>query len=193
MKKLVFAALAATTTFVAAPAFAQAPNNNGVVGNVVMNLSADVSTICGAVDFLNPVPVNFNDLSTVATSATVTRSNGLSIICNDADGGTVTVTSANGGQLRRNGTLTGAGNVIPYTFGATGGSGLAIPAGSSLASPVARTFSGSTAYMAGQSMTLNFTTNGVLESNVGSVNEGERTTVFAGNYTDTVTVSVTAN
>jgi spore coat protein U-like protein len=47
--------------------------------------------------------------------------------------------------------------------------------------------------MAGQSMTLNFTTNGVLESNVGSVNEGERTTVFAGNYTDTVTVSVTAN
>jgi hypothetical protein len=67
MKKLVFAALAATTTFVAAPAFAQAPNNNGVVGNVVMNLSADVSTICGAVDHINPVSLNFNDLSTRPT------------------------------------------------------------------------------------------------------------------------------
>lgn len=191
MKKIILAAVAATG-FVASPAFAQA-NNNGVVGNVVMNLTADVSSICGAVDFLNPVTVNFNDLATVATTATVTRSNGLSIICNDADGGTVTTTSANAGQLRRNGTLTGAGNVIPYTVGITGGSGLAVPAGTSLATPVSRTFSGSTAYLAGQSMTVNFTTNGVLESNVGNVNEGERTTVFAGNYTDTVTVSVTAN
>lgn len=180
-----------------APALAQSapatPIAPGVVGTVQMNLSADVAEICGAVDFLNPVPLDFGTLSSVATNATVTKSNGVSIICNDAAGGTVTVTSANSGKLLRNGTLTGQGNEIGYTLEATGGSGLAIPAGSSLSSPISRAFNGSNAFRQGQSVTYRFTTNGVLESNVGTVNEGERTTVFAGNYTDTVLVSVTSN
>jgi spore coat protein U-like protein len=195
MKQLLATSAALAMLAAAGTASAQtAQPNDGVVGAVVMNLSADVSSICGAVDFINPVGLNFNDLAAVDTATPVTRSNNVTIICNSANGGTVTLSSANSGELRRGGTETGAGRTIPYTVGTnTVGNGFMIAAGSSLASPIARTFSGSTAIMAGQGVTYNFTTNGVLQSNVSGVNNGERTTVFAGNYTDTVTVSVTAN
>lgn len=189
MKKLVIAALAATVL----AGSASAQNNNGVVGTVQMNLKANVAEICGAVDFLNPVDVDFGELSTIATTATVERANNLTIVCNDAAGGTVKITSTNAGKLLRNGTLTGSSNEIAYTVGATGGSGLAFPAGTSLATPKDLPFAGSSAFVAGQSMTLRFTLNGVLQANVPGINDGERTTVFAGAYSDTVNVSVTSN
>lgn len=191
MKKILIAALAATAF--AGTASAQA-NNNGVVGSVVMNLKANVAEICGAVDYLNPVDVDFGELSTVLTSATVEKSNGLTIVCNDAAGGKVTIASANAGKLLRNGALTGNGNEIGYTVSSTGGSGLSpLPGGTSLATPKEITFNGSTAFVAGQSMTLKFAVNGVLQANVSNINDGERTTVYAGAYSDIVTVSVTSN
>ncbi|WP_448659881.1 spore coat protein U domain-containing protein [Sphingomonas sp. CJ99] len=194
MKKIYAAAVAAIAIASATPAFAQvAQPNDGVVGSVVMNLSADVSQICGVVDNINPVAVNFGDLAAVATTAQVTMVNNVTVVCNDPAGGTVSVVSSNAGRLLRNGNLDTAGNVIPYTFQATGGNGLAIPAGTTLGTAVTRPFSGSTAMMAGSGLTFRFTVNGVLESNQSNINNGERTTVFEGTYTDVVTVSVTAN
>jgi len=185
MKVRFFAATALAAAVISTPAAAQ---------EVVMSLTGEVDQICGAFDFQEqPVLIDFGTLSNVPVgSQTPEQVNNVSIVCNDAAGGTVTVTSANNGLLFRDGTSGGSGNQVGYTVRATGGNGLAFDA-TTLTTPVSRPFNGSTAFIAGSGLTLRFAANGVLEENVGSVNGADRTTVFAGTYTDTVTVAVTAN
>lgn len=188
MKKTFALVASVAAIAVAAPAAAQNQNP------VVHALTGEVAETCTLADFQpSPIAINFGTLSAVdvgqQTEAVV---NNVTVICNDPVGGTVTVTSANLGTLNRAGTSGGANNSIGYTVAATGGNGLAFAA-TTLASPVSKTFSASPALLAGSGLTFQFRANGVREAGVSGVNNGTRTTVFAGTYTDTVTVAVTAN
>ena len=64
-------------------------------------------------------------------------------------------------------------------------------AATQLTAPVTNTFGGSAAFLAGQTGSINFQTFGVQAAPGG--NEAPGTTVFAGTYQDTVTITVTAN
>lgn len=184
-KNIALIATAAAFAF-AAPAAAQS-------GPTVEHLlQGEVAVICGAYDFQNsPVLIDFGTLSDVDVgSLTPEVVNGVTIVCNDPDGGTVNITSQNGGSMFLEGTG-GANREVGYVVRATGGSGLAF-AQTPLTSDVNLPFNASGAFLNGQSMTLRFAANGVAQD-APAGNDAPSTTVFAGTYTDTVTVSVTAN
>lgn len=186
MKKTIALVASAAAVAFAAPVAAQS-------GPTVDHLlTGEVADICGAYDFQNsPVLIDFGTLSDVDVgSQTPEIANGVTIVCNGANGGTVNITSANGGALFLDGTG-GANREVGYTVRATGGSGLAFNA-TALTSDVNLPFGASGAFLNGQSMTLRFAANGVAQDSPAG-NEAPSTTVFAGTYTDTVTVSVTAN
>ena len=187
MKKIIaLSAAAIAMAAVSAPAAAQS-------GPTVEHaLTGEVGSICGAFDFQSsPVLIDFGILSDVPVGQfTPEQANGVTIVCNSPNGGTVNITSLNGGNLFLDGTG-GNGREVGYQVRGTGGT---LNFGTTtLASDVNLNFNGAPAMVAGQSITLRFAAEGVLEENVSAVNEADRTTVFAGTYTDTVTVSVTAN
>lgn len=177
MRKLMMAAAAAAM-------IAGAANAN----EVVYNLEASVAGVCGAYNANpNPISVNFGDLSTKPIAETVQVSAGsVTYRCNSATGFDRTIESANSGVLVRTGSSGGAGNQISYTFQHGGGSGLGFAA-QSLTAPIVKNFNGSTAFLNGQTGGATFRVNGV--QTVGD-NNSLGTTVFAGDYTDTVTISV---
>lgn len=178
MKKLLLAAVAAATF--TTPALAD--------NTLTYNLDADVGSICGVWKFDGPtVQVNFGELAT--TSAEVVQGAGSATYrCNNPGGFTRTVSSANSGKLVRDGTTGDALNSIAYTFQHGGGSGLGTAA-TQLTAPITTTHAGSGAFLAGQTGSVTFRVNGVQASAGG--NNAPGTTVFAGNYTDVVTISVT--
>lgn len=176
-----FAALAAIPV---TPAFAQ---------DVTITLAGEVAPVCGLRDDTGaPVAIDFGLLSDIDVgqqSPEVTHE--LAVICNDPDGGTLTIESENDGNLRRGGSAGGEGNDIGYTIAATGDPGLAVsPTG--LATRVNRTFLSSPDFFDGKPITLSFRANGVRRDSPAG-NGGSTTTVFAGIYRDVVRVSVTAN
>lgn len=185
MKKLLIAAVA-STAFIATPALAD--------NSLTYSLDADVGSICGVfrhngTAFVTNVPVNFGELAT--TSAAVNVGAGSATYrCNSANGFTRTITSANSGVLKRDGSAGGALNEISYTMSHGGGSGLNFAA-QTLATPKVTNLSGSGAFLAGQTGSVNFQVTGVQAAAGG--NEAPGTTVYAGNYSDTVTIAVTAN
>lgn len=185
MKKTFALAASAAAVAFAAPAAAQNANP------IVHELSGEVEAVCTLADSTPaPVQIDFGTLSNVDVgSLTTEQANGVTIICNDPDGGTLSITSANNGVLRRDGTSGGANNEVGYQFRTTGT--ITVPAGN-LATPVTRTFNASSAYINGQSITLRFAANGVRAPSPAG-NGGVISTVYAGTYSDTVTVSVTAN
>lgn len=142
MKKII-----AFATGAAALAFATSAQAN----TVEMELTGEVEEICGAFDFqANPVLIDFGALSAIEVgSQTPEVVNGLTIVCNVAAGGTVNITSQNGGVMERDGTSGGPNNEVGYTVRATGGSGLTF-ASTTLASDINLPFNGSPAYLAGQ-------------------------------------------
>ncbi|MEM1131858.1 MAG: hypothetical protein AAGH53_02875 [Pseudomonadota bacterium] len=189
MKKIIaLSAAAIAMAAVSAPAAAQSGPT------VDHELRGEVESICGAFDFQDsPVLIDFGILSDVPVGQrTPEIVNGVTIVCNGLGGGTVNITSQNQGFMFLTGTSGGAAQQVGYVVRATGGSGLAFGE-TNLASPVARPFNGSSAFVNGQSMTLRFAADGVLDENAGAANQADRTTVFAGIYTDIVTVDVTAN
>ncbi|MEW4449089.1 hypothetical protein [Qipengyuania sp. JC766] len=185
MKKTVALVASATAVAFAAPVAAQNVNP------VVHELTGEVDGVCTLADSTpQPVQIDFGTLSGVDVgSQTPEQANGLTIICNDPDGGTLSISSANNGVLRRDGTNGGANNEVGYSFRTTGT--ITIPTGN-LATQVNRTFNASSAYINGQSITLRFAANGVRAPSPAG-NGGTISTVFAGTYSDTVTVAVTAN
>ncbi|WP_066551033.1 MULTISPECIES: hypothetical protein [unclassified Sphingomonas] len=195
MKKLLMAASAAAIV-AAAPASAQTLSTGNTL---TYNVSAEVGVICGVYNAAGTsIDVNFNELATVAEGTEIQRPAGsASYRCNDADGFTRTIYSQNGGTLNRVGTTGGANNSIVYDFQHGGGSGLGLAKGrlpTQSAAP-GQNFNGSTAFLNGQTGSVNFFVRGVFNTNgngTGSNNEAPGTTVFAGNYTDVVTIAVTA-
>ena len=182
MKKFAIAAMAAT--MFAAPALAD--------NSITYSLDGDVGSICGVyrhngTAFVTNVPVNFNELS--ATSANVAASGGSATYrCNSAAGFTRNISSANNGVLRRDGSAGGALNEIAYRMSHGGGSGLSFTAQQLTASKITN-LGGSPAFLAGQTGSVNFEVTGVQAPAGG--NQAPGTTVYAGNYTDTVTIAVT--
>jgi hypothetical protein len=157
------------------------------------NLDADVGSICGVWNYQgDTIAVPFGDLALTPDTTQVVKSAGsASYRCNSPAGFDRTIHSANGGKMVRTGSGGGAGNEIAYQMSHGGGSGLAF-AYQSLSTDRTDTYAGSTAFLAGQTGSVNFQTNGVWNQNAGA-NNAPGTTVFAGNYQDVVTISVTAN
>ena len=156
------------------------------------NVQADVGSVCGVYKFDGPtVTVDFDTLSATPTSTQVTEAAGSATYrCNSTAGFTRTVSSANGGYLTLNGaTTTDNLRRIPFTMSHGGGSGLGFAA-TQLTAPITSNFGGSAAFLAGQTGSVNFQTNGV-QAAVGG-NDAPGTTVFAGDYSDVVTITVTA-
>lgn len=184
MKKLLIG-LAALGGLASSPALAD--------NTLTYNLDADVGSICGVWNYQgNTIAVPFGDLALVPDTTQVTESGGsASYRCNSPAGFTRTIHSANGGKLVRTGSGGGAGNEIAYDMSHGGGSGLGF-AYQSLAADRTDSLGGSTAFLAGQTGSVNFRTNGVWNQSSNN-NNAPGTTVFAGDYTDVVTISVTAH
>jgi spore coat protein U-like protein len=165
MKKLIVAALGATT-FIAAPAFAQPVN---------INLEGTVALSCNVI--ANPSIVNPEAID-LANTATDQSLGSLTYQCNNAAGFTRTVSSLNGGLLKRAGGAAGE-NTIAYEVGHGGG-----PinfANTSLAQPKITNHGGSTAFVQGQT--------GSIRVRVGQASGP----LFAGTYGDTITVTIAPN
>lgn len=158
-------------------------------GTLTFNLNATVPTVCGiSRDGASAVSLNFNTLAQIPAgqrlsdaSSTMTE---VTYRCNAPNGFTRTVTSTNGGKLVRQGTSGGEGNEIPYNASQTGQDW------GTLSSPRTESFAGSRTLLAGERVNIQFEPFGVQGNAAGGVSG---TTVFAGNYSDTVTVTVVAN
>ncbi len=193
MKKLLLAAVA--TAFIATPAMAQqAPRGP----EINYNLDAEVKTICGVYSFIGTeVQIDFGELADTASSAFVEKTAALGASaqyrCNSPAGFTRTITSANDGVLVRTNSSGGTANEIDFEMQHGGGNGLDF-GWQSLAGGKTDVFGGSTTFLnAGQGTAglVSFRARGVLASN--SPQGAIGTTVFAGDYTDVVTIAVTAN
>lgn len=189
MKKLLSVA-AVAVALTAAPAWAQAVPTFGET--LTVNLAADVALRCngrlngGDGTVLN---IDFDTLSATDSAAQVTRPGGsMTYICNDPDGATRTFTSANGGFLTLGGTsTTSAQRRIRYTVQSSGGSGLTL-AETQLTAPAVQNLASA---LNGQTGSLTFRANGV--STLDASGSGTQvTTVFAGDYSDVLTIAIAA-
>lgn len=183
MKKIALIA-AGVAALAAVPASAQ---------SLTYNLNAQVAPSCGVYNASgSTIPVDFGQLAAVATSSTVDVAAGEATYrCNSANGFSRTITSANNGFLTLDGQpTTEAARRIRFNMAHTGASGLSFSA-QQLTSPLSNTFAGSTAFLAGETGNVSFQAFGVQGAAGGNGAPG--TTVYAGNYRDTVTITVTAN
>lgn len=158
-------------------------------------LNAEVESICAATTQLGEnIEIDLGILSQTPTGSEVSNDGDVLIIyvCNDADGFTRTITSLNEGVLVRVGSAGGEGNEIPYFLEATGSSGLDFSR-IQVTQPLTRTFGASTDFLDGVAGTLTVFVNGVLDDGGTGGAAAPTTTVFAGQYTDVLTITVTAN
>jgi len=185
MKKLLVASAAAA--LITSSASAQVFQDS-----VAFNLEAEVSLVCGVAAPAASTSLDFNDLANIeATTAKSTGTQMFGIACNDPDGATFKVTSTNGGVLLRDANARGAGNEIPYTANITDYTSLIGFPAASLATPKVTNLGGSEKLRNGTDSRINFNVKGVKGATSGR--GAPTTTVFAGDYTDTVTLSLTAN
>ncbi|MEM5516260.1 hypothetical protein WNY37_04815 [Henriciella sp. AS95] len=191
MKKFAIASVAALA--IAGAASAEFIDANGGDAELELVLNGTVQEICGITAASSSIDVDFGELA--ATDGPITRSADFGIVCNAAGGATFGMSSANGGYLLRGGTETGPGNEITYKVNFDTG-GDAFPGISPGTPPlnltVDRSFTvpGSTELLSGREVGAAIVLNGVKGPDF---NDAPTTTVFAGAYSDTVTVSVTAN
>jgi len=168
MKKLLMAAVA-VSALSAAPAMADDKADLTITGNIALT--------CTVSPDARDVTVDLN--STTAQSA-----GSLTYRCNGANGFTRTIASDNAGNLNNVG---GANRgSIPYTVTHAGGSGLAIATPVSLATPVTTALGSSGAFVNGQTGTLSLIVAKPASATLANP-------LFAGDYTDVIRVSITAN
>ncbi len=190
MKKILACAAALAALTAASAASAQAPTFSDTLR---VNLAADVAVRCDArLDAGNgtALSIDFDTLSSTDSQAQVTRENGtVSYICNDVDGFSRTISSANGGYLTFNGVATTAANRrIRYTVeGGGAGLGLAF-AQVQLTAPLVTNHG---AILNSQLHLLTFRANGVSQLDPGG-SGSQVTTVFAGDYSDVMTIAIAA-
>lgn len=190
MKKVILATLAAGTAMVAMPAHAEVGNPNN--GTVNLTLEANVSELCGAYKYDEPLTYDFGDLAATPTSSTLNSPEyRINILCNDPAGGTISISSTNGGYLvRAGGSASNAADRIAYQVEGDSSYNPYDFARTSLTAPVTISFSGNEG-LQGQNMDMQAFVNGVLLANDPLKSEGDHTTVFAGDYSDVVVVTVT--
>lgn len=162
--------------------------------DVTVFLNAEVDSICAATtDLGEDIEIDLGILSQTPTGSEVSNDGDVEIVyvCNDADGFTRTIASLNDGVLVRVGSAGGDGNEIPYFLEAQGTNGLEFSR-VQVTQPLTRTFGASSQFLNGVVGNLTVYVNGVLDEGSGP-DAASRTTVFAGQYTDVLTLTVTAN
>lgn len=186
MKKIILTG-ALGAFFIAGSAFAQATPS----GQLSYDLSAEVGSVCGAYNSSGTeIDVDFGELSnTESTSAVEENAGSASYACNSPNGFTRTFSSANGGYLYRAGTSGGSQNQIAYEMKHGGGSGLSMD-WTQLTASQNTDLSGS-GFLTGQTGGVDFRVYGVRSTN-SDANGASHTTVFAGDYSDVVTITLTA-
>lgn len=159
----------------------------------VYNVSAQVSPTCGVYSATGPViNVDFGSLSDVATTATVSIGAGSATYrCTSRAGFTRTITSQNNGWLTLGGTpTTDATRRIRFDMAHGGGNALSFGM-QQLTAPVIRNFPSTPVWLSGQTGAVTFQAYGVRAAP--TANGAPGTTVRAGNYRDTVTISILSN
>lgn len=156
-------------------------------------LAAQVAPICGVYNSTGTtINVDFGALAHVATDASVNVGVGSATYrCNSPAGFTRTIASQNNGFLTLGGDATTQDSRrIRFTIAHGGGSGLNFAA-RQLNTPVSRSYPGGTSWLNGQTGSVSFQAFGVRTAP--DANGVANTSVFAGTYRDTVTITVTAN
>ncbi len=159
----------------------------------VFALNAQIAPVCGVYNAGGrTIDVNFGSLANVATTASVSVGAGSATYrCTTRVGFTRTITSQNNGWLTLEGNATtDPVRRIRFDMSHGGGNGLSF-AMRQITAPLSRNFPGSTVWLAGQTGAVTFQAFGVRAAPVGPGVPG--TTVLAGNYRDTVTITLTAN
>ena len=200
--KYAFLVAAAVTAVTAAPASAQLVGPNIPVetaatsNNLVFNLDAEVGSLCGVYyNNVQSVDIDFGDLATRTSSEPVEKTTTLTYTCNSPAGFSRTISSANAGKLKRVGSTGGSNDLLQYQFRHLGSNSSDIGTrDSTLNTPVITTHSQNSAanYLTGVQADLTFIVPGVRRTYGGYSNGAPRTSVFAGDYTDTVTFAITA-
>ena len=161
--------------------------------SLTYEMNAQVAPVCGVYNSAGTViNVDFGSLFSVDPSTTVNAAAGSATYrCNSRAGFTRTVTSQNNGWLTLDGNATTENTRrIRFNMAHGGGSGLGFAA-RQLTAPVNNSFPGNGTWLAGQTGGVSFQAFGVRGAPAANGVPG--TTVLAGNYRDTVTITVTAN
>jgi spore coat protein U-like protein len=189
--KTIIATTLAAAAMVAAPALAQEKPSPAGAG-LTYALDADVGVVCGVYNTGGAtVAVPFGDLAVRTASQRTEVSAKIVYRCNTVGGFTRTITSANDGALVRQGEATSGANRIAYRFSETSTDrNLSYRDGP--LTMVMSEHAGSQAFLTGVESVQSFNVPGVLNTRGGFADGAPGTTVFAGDYTDTVTVSITA-
>ncbi len=157
------------------------------------NLNAQVAPVCGVYSSAGTsINVDFGALAGVPSSDTVDVSAGSATYrCNSTNGFTRTISSLNNGFMTLNGAnTTDNTRRIRFNMAHGGDNGIGFAA-QQLTAPVSNSFIAGTAFLNGETGAVSFQAYGVQAAAGGNGSPG--TTVFAGNYQDTVTITVTAN
>lgn len=157
------------------------------------DLNAQVSPACGVYSSDGPViDVNFGSLADVASTATVNVPAGsATYICTSLSGFTRTIASQNNGWLTLDGNPTTQNTRrIRFTMTHGGGSGLGFSA-RQLTAPLSRNYPRNPTWLRGQTGSVSFQASGVRGAPAANGVPG--TTVLAGTYRDTVTITLTSN
>lgn len=161
--------------------------------NLTYDMNAQVAPLCGVYNSTGTViNVDFGSLANVASDATANAAAGSATYrCNSVAGFTRTIASQNNGWLTLDGNATTEDSRrIRFTITHGGGSGLSFAA-RQLTAPFSRSYPGNSTWLAGQTGGVSFQASGVRGAPAANGVPG--TTVMAGNYRDTVTITLIAN
>ncbi|MEM5518708.1 hypothetical protein WNY37_17250 [Henriciella sp. AS95] len=190
MSKVVIAAAAALAMAGTASAeFISAPS--GGSAELELQITGTVPEICGLTAASSTLEFDYGDLA--RNDTTLPGGFNFGIVCNSAAGAILSVSSAGNGYMLRNGSETGPGNQIPYTFDLDkGGDEFSYYLGTRpmhLDMPYDFIISGSNALRQGREVGAYVVVDGVKGPDF---NGAPTTTVFAGDYSDVITLSLSA-
>lgn len=157
-----------------------------------ITVSGDVEELCSITATNSDIEIGFGTLS--GTDTQFRQDVPFGIVCNSAEGATLGLSSANGGKMLRGGTETGDGNEIPYQVNPDPGSdAFSTTPGTpptSLSSPKSYNINPDFRLREGREFGIAVFFDGVKGPDFQGA---PTTTVWAGEYLDTITVSLTAN
>lgn len=155
--------------------------------NMSYSLGANVSTSCGVVMSNGSSTVDFSELGDQSNGVSGVGGD-LTYLCNAPNGFSRTITSTNNGYLVTAGG--GANNQISYTMTHNSSVSALNFSGEQLTAARTDTTTGLASFLGqGVSADISFSANGVEAAAVAGENG---TTVFAGTYSDTLTIAITA-
>lgn len=190
MKKIAIASAAAIAVAgIASAEFITEPDDLEIA------IEGTVEELCGLTSLTSTagtIEVDFGVLSN--TDSQIREDVPFGVVCNSAAGATLSMSSANGGKLLRGGTETGPGNEIAYKVNPDPGSdSFSTTPGTpptSLSVTKSYNIAAGTALREGRPFDVAIFFDGVKGPDFQGA---PTTTVFAGDYSDTITVALVAN